>query len=105
MLASMRQLNLRVPEQLAADLKRAAADQGRSVNALATDGLRALVDPEFAGEEADRIRERLRQAGLLVRLEPMPGAPPDAAALKDARRAAGRGRSLSDYVTGDRGDR
>ena len=105
MLATVRQLNIRIPERLAADLKRAAADQGRSVNALATDGLRALVDPDFAGDEADRIRERLRRAGLLAQPEPMPGAPPDPAAVEQARQDADQGSPLSDYVSEGRGRR
>lgn len=101
----MRQINLRIPESLAENLKRAAADQGRSVNALATDGLRALVDPDFAGDEADRIRARLRQAGLLTQLEPMPGARPTEDALLQARESAGQGRPLSEYVSDGRGAR
>ena len=101
----MRQLNLRVPEALADDLKRAAADQGRSVNALATDGLRALVDPDFAGDEADRIRERLRQAGLLTQLEPMPGDRPSKEDVQRSRESAGQGRPLSEYVSDGRGQR
>lgn len=100
----MRQLNIRVPDELAHDLKRVAAEQGTSVNALMTAAGKALVDPENA-PEGDRLRERLRRAGLLVELEPFDGPRPTAAEFEEARRTAGQGRPLSDYVSEGRGPR
>jgi plasmid stability protein len=95
----MRQLTLRVPEQLAERLKQAAAEQERSVNSLATAVLTAAVDPELAGDEASRVRERLARAGLLGTGSSAPRRRPDEAEVKRARKRAGRGRSLSELVS------
>ena len=98
----MAQLTLRLPDVLADDLRRVAAQRGQSVNAWATAVLRAAVDPDLSGDEAERTRERLRRAGLLIEVDAYRGRRPDAAAAARARRAAGRGKSLSDYVAEDR---
>lgn len=93
----MSQLTLRVSDVLARRLKDAAAAQGRSLNAWATDVLSAAVDPDLAGDEVERLRERLRRAGLLVPV----GAPrrrPPRADVERARAAAGKGTSLADLV-------
>lgn len=93
------QLTLRIAPELADDLRRAAGRRGQSVNAFATAVLGAAVDPDFAGDEADRLRERLARAGLLSEVE-RPGGfePVDPAALASARRAAGTGTPLADLV-------
>jgi hypothetical protein len=101
----MKQISLRVPQQLADDLKRAAADRGASVNSFATTALRAAVDPEFSGDEAERLRERLRRAGLLWEPEGVAPDPPVLAELERARAAAGKGTSLSELVSEGRGPR
>lgn len=99
----MPQLTLRIDERLAADLKRHAAAAGRSVNAWASQVLLAAVDPDLATTEARRTRERLARAGLLVTPPPRPAVRrPDATRIARARRAAGRGRSLSSLVLEDR---
>lgn len=95
----MVQLTLRIEEELARRLKLVAAAQGRSVNAYAGAVLRAAVDPDLAGDESERVRERLARAGLLADVTPIAGRGPDAKALERARRAAGRGRSLSELVS------
>ncbi len=101
---SMRQLTLRVPDELAEDLKAAAAQHGESVNALAVKGLTALVDPDAAGEGIERLRERLRRAGLLAEWKPeRPIVRPPEDEVARARAAAGRGKHLlSDLVSAGR---
>jgi len=99
----MRQLTLRVPDDLASRLRDAAARQGRSVNGLATAVLSAAVDPELEGDEAARVRARLERAGLLAGVTTNPGSHPPAARVADARRRAGTGTPLSDLVRGGRG--
>jgi len=102
----MAQLTLRVDEELVDQLKASAAAAGTSVNRWATVVLRAAVDPELEGEEHERVRARLRRAGLLD--EPRPSVNsrrPDPAELEQAGRLAGRGRPLSDYVREERVER
>lgn len=101
----MKQICLRVPEQLADDLRREAADRGASVNSFATTALRAAVDPEFSGDEAERLRGRLRRAGLLWEPEGAVPDPPTRDELERARTAAGKGTSLSELVSEARGPR
>jgi len=97
----MHQFTLRLSDELARQLKRAAADHGRSVNAYCQAVLEAATDPAYAGADADKLRERLARAGLLA----PPGRPrrrPARAEVERARRAAGRGRPLADIVAADR---
>lgn len=101
----MRQISLRVPDQLADDLKRAAADREASLNSFATAALRAAVDPDFSGDEAERLRGRLRRAGLLWEPEGVPPDPPTREELERARAAAGEGTPLSELVSAGRGPR
>ena len=98
----MKQLTLRVPDDLAADLTRVAADRGQSVNAFATNGLRALVDPDAAGDEVERMRERLRRGGLELYTPTRRAVRPDPEAVAEARRRAGRGKPLSEIVSEER---
>lgn len=93
----MRQLTLRVDEQLAEQLKSAAAARAESVNTYARAVLAAAVDPELAGDEAARLRERLRAAGLLSEAFGSAVSPPPEE-LEAARAAAGTGTALSDFV-------
>jgi len=101
----MKQINLRLPDQVAEDLRREAAARGTSVNRLASDGLRALVDPEYTGDEAERARARLRRAGLLAEPEGVAPEPPRSEELERARAAAGKGTALSQLVSEGRGSR
>lgn len=101
----MKQVTLRLDDDLAADLTADAARLGRSVNAHAALGLRALVDPDAEGEEIERIRARLRRAGLLAEHGPPVRRRPPAELVAQAGKAAGRGKSLSDIVSEDRGPR
>lgn len=97
----MAQITLRISEELARALKAAAAASGRSLNAWATSILAAVIDPEHADGDAERVRERLQRAGLLS--DPRArGARPKRSDVARARRAAGRGKPLSDLVTDGR---
>jgi plasmid stability protein len=99
----MRQLTLRIPDDLASRLRDAASRQGRSVNGFATAVLGAAVDPELEGDEAARVRARLERAGLLAEVTPTAGSAPPAARVAAARRRAGAGTPLSDLVAEGRG--
>lgn len=98
----MSQLTLRIPDELVGRLKVAATERGQSVNRWATDVLSAAVDPAFAGDGAEALRERLARAGLLVPTTPGKRRRPNRTAVARARAAAGRGRSLSDLVSDSR---
>ena len=94
----MHQLTLRIPTELAHQLKQAATEQNRSVNSYASAILSAAVDPELADDENARVRERLARAGVLESWPAGPE-PPDPERLERARRRAGTGRPLSDLVS------
>jgi predicted transcriptional regulator len=95
----MRQVTLRLPDDLADRLKEAARAQERSVNGYATAVLAAAVDPELAGDEATRVRERLARAGLLAPTSPDARRRPSKAAVARARKRAGKGRALTELVS------
>ena len=99
----MSQLTLRIPDSLAEELRSAARARGESLNRFASAVLRAAVDPAFAGDEAQELRERLARAGLLVVAERPARARPGRRAVARARTAAGRGRPLSKLVSEGRG--
>jgi hypothetical protein len=90
-------------ERLAHFLKQAAAARGDSVNSFARTVLSAAVDPEYAGDEAEQLRERLARAGLLATPKPSPYPRPDPVAVAAARKRAARGRTLSSIIVEDRG--
>ena len=99
----MKQVTLRMDERLADFLKQAAAARSESVNSYAHTVLSAAVDPEYAGDEADQLRERLARAGLLETPEPVPYLHPDPAAVAAAGKRAARGRTLSSIIVEERG--
>jgi|SRR5215207_792445 len=99
----MRQVTLRLPDQLVTRLKQVSGERGDSVNAYAAAVLAAAVDPELEGDEVARVRARLARAGLLATAPHSAGPRPDDAAVSRARRAAGKGRPLSELVREGRG--
>ncbi|MGH2585291.1 MAG: transcriptional regulator [Dehalococcoidia bacterium] len=101
----MAQITLRVSDAEAAEFKAAAARAGQSLNEWAGFALRVRVDPDLAGDEADRVRERLRRAGLLAQTPPREGRRPDPKRVAAARREAGKGTPLSESVAEQRGPR
>ncbi|MGE4426969.1 MAG: transcriptional regulator [Solirubrobacteraceae bacterium] len=98
----MRQVTLRLDDDLATDVARVAADRGTSVNAFAAAVLSAAVDPELAGDEAERLRARLRARGLLADPQPARRSGITDEQLAAARAAAGRGQTLASLVTAQR---
>jgi plasmid stability protein len=94
----MAQLTIRTTDELVEQIKRVAAGEGRSMNEWVVFVLRAAVDPEFAGSEAERVRERLRRAGLLEEWDGPSPTRPDPALVAAARVRAGKGKPLSDFV-------
>ena len=98
----MAQLTLRVPDELLHRLKAAAAAHGRSLNGWASAVLAAAVDPDLAGDEAERVRERLGRAGLLLPGGSRARRQAERAAVARARAAAGKGRPLAELVAEER---
>jgi hypothetical protein len=95
------QMTWRAPADLMARVRRAAQRRGRSMNDYVTAVLDAATNPRLAGSEAERLRERLAQAGLLAE----PGVPrrrPARDEAAGARSRAGRGTALSELVSEDR---
>ncbi len=89
----------RVDDEILERVRRQARDRGRSLNEWVTEVLSAVSDPESAGSEAARIRERLQAAGLLEPTVIRPRRRVDPTRLAAARVAAGQGTPLSDLVT------
>src|SRR5262249_60425267 len=92
----------RVRHQVVPYLRRAAGARGLILSAGATAVLSAAVDPNLAGDEAQRVRERLARAGLLMVVPERNLKRPRAVAVGQARAVAGRGRPLADLVSEDR---
>lgn len=57
---------------------------------------------EYTGSPGRSVERQLADAGLLEELGSLGGDLPDPAAVQTARQHAGRGRSLSEYVTENR---
>lgn len=98
----MAQLTIRADDELVQRVRRSAASAGRSMNDYVTSVLDAATDPNLAGTPAERIRERLRAAGLLATPSPMTGRRPSAAAVAAAGARAAAGRPLSEFVSDGR---
>ena len=97
----MAQLTVRTTDELVDRVRAAANRVGRSMNEYVVAVLGAATDPDLAGDDAERIRERLARAGLLAPTGETRRRP-DVDAVAEARTAAGRGTPLSDIVTSDR---
>lgn len=95
------QMSLRLDDSLAEDVRAHAARAGMSVNGWIALVLGAAVDPELAGSEAERTRERLARAGLLV-TSAEAARPPDPRKVERARKAAGTGTPLGSLVADGR---
>ncbi|HNA44355.1 MAG TPA: hypothetical protein PLO12_07040 [Solirubrobacterales bacterium] len=99
----MAQISLRISDELAEDIKADAKARKLSVNGYITHILRSASDPEFGGSEGERVRERLRRAGLLEEWLDEPEVErPDPKEIARIRAKAGKGTSLSDLVIEER---
>ena len=95
----MAQISLRISDELAEDVKADARRRNLSVNGYITYILKSASDPTFGGTEAERVRERLRRAGLLEEWAGEPEVvPPSREEIERIRTKAGEGVSLSDLV-------
>lgn len=97
----MEQVTWRAPASLVERVRRAAKRQHRSMNDYVTAVLDAATNPRLASSDAERLRERLDQAGLLADPGEHRTRPPREQTA-NARRHAGRGRPLSQIVSEDR---
>lgn len=97
----MEQMTWRAPGDLMERVRAAAREQGRSMNDFVTTVLAAATDPDLAGTEAERLRERLRRAGLIAEPGPLGQRPPRDKTAR-ARSRAGRGTPLSTLISEDR---
>lgn len=92
-------MSLRIDERLSLEVRRHAAAAGMSVNRWISSVLRAAVDPDLAGSDAERTRARLARAGLLESPGALRSSRHDPEQSERARREAGRGTSLSVLVS------
>lgn len=99
----MANVTLRVDDEIWAAVKAAAEREGKSANAYVGEVLTAVTDPTSAGDAVERVRERLRRAGLLEEAPRSTKPRPSPAAVRAAGRRAGRGKPVSEYVIEGRG--
>jgi len=97
----MEQMTWRAPADLLERVRLAARRQHRSMNDYVTAVLDAATNPRLAGSEAERLRERLDQAGLLAEPGERHRRPPREETA-GARSRAGAGTALSQLVSEDR---
>ena len=98
----MAQLTIRADDELIRRVKSSATEVGRSMNDYVTAVLDAATNPDLADSAAERVRERLGRAGLLVTSSRLPGRRPSPEAIAAAGARAATGRPLSDFVTDGR---
>jgi hypothetical protein len=96
------QVTWRAPEELVERVRAAAIDAHYSLNQYITVVLDAATNPDHAGSDAERIRERLARAGLLARTE-VPRVRPNPDELAEARAAAATGTPAAELISADRG--
>lgn len=101
----MAQVTWRASEELVERVRDAARREQRSMNDFVSHVLDTVTNPEAAGSERERLRERLAKAGLLADPVGPPRTRPDPERVAEARKAAGRGKPLSDFVSEGRGER
>lgn len=91
-----KQLITRIDEELHRKLKERAKIEGRSVNAIVVEALQAKV----LTNEHERVRAKLREAGLLDEPPPGPLTPFDLDEAIESTR--GLGRAVSEALEADR---
>ncbi len=95
----MHQISLRAPDEIVSRVRDSARAEGMSVNAFIVHVLDAATSSEHLDDLGQRLRERLRRAGLLDEPALYEGPVPDPVAVAAAGRRAARGTPLSDYVS------
>ncbi|ASU60502.1 transcriptional regulator [Nocardiopsis dassonvillei] len=93
----MSQVTWRAEEELVRRVRCTAERRGVSMNEYLTRVLSAATDPELEGDEAEAIRAKLAQAGLLDS-SGTPRTRPSREAFERARRATAGGTPLEDLV-------
>lgn len=95
----MAQMTLRISDELQHRVRSSAERAGQSMNEYVAQVLDAATNPDLAGSDAERTRERLARAGLLADVGRPLERRPDPEEVARARERAGRGTKLSDLVT------
>lgn len=95
----MSQMTWRADEELIERVKSVAGAEGRSMNEYVTFVLDVATNPELAGSDAERIRERLRRAGLLAEPAVDASERPSATEIERASLSMRGGALLSDLVS------
>jgi hypothetical protein len=98
----MAQVSWRADDSLVDRVRQAARRRDRSLNAYMTLVLSAATDPQFAGSEADSIRDRLALAGLLDESGGTRPRRPGEQAVIDAGRRAAAGTPLDELISSGR---
>jgi hypothetical protein len=93
----MGQMTWRPSDELLERVRRVAERQGRSMNDYVSAVLDVATNPDGAGSDSQRLRERLDVAGLLAPTGHRRRRP-SAGAVAQARAAAGTGTPLPDLV-------
>jgi hypothetical protein len=79
-------------------------DVHRLVDAIPAGAL-PIIEPylrRYAGVAGRSVEQQLADAGLLEEVEPLEAGSPDPAAVAAARRSAGQGKALAEYVVENR---
>lgn len=100
------QVSWRADEELVERAKRRARELNKSLNGYLTLVVDTATNPEAAGTEAERLRERFAAAGLLSDTPPPQGPLPNREEVTDAwaELAASGGPSLTELVVEGRGE-
>jgi plasmid stability protein len=94
----MGQLTLRLSDELVERVRTTADQLGRSMNDYAGAVLDAATNPDLSDSESERIRVRLRLAGLLAPSTHITSTRPSREAVAAARKRAGQGTPLAQLV-------
>src|SRR5690348_5839522 len=94
---TMGQMTWRADDELLDRVRRAARDQGRSMNDYVSTVLDVATDPDLAGNDAAVLRERLARAGILAASDRRRRRPAPQQVAR-ARASAGRGTPLARLV-------
>lgn len=97
----MGQVSWRAPDELVDRVRAVARELGYSVNQYLTLVVEAATNPDLAGSQAEKVRERLARAKLLAPAG-VPRTRPSSDELGRVRAAAGRNTTLADLIVENR---